>query len=375
MAKKAQEEKPASSNESKKVQAIIDAISKSRKTNHLLSSLDVPDWELVPLNDPELDALLGGGFAMGRMYSIESLFSGGKSTLILETIAKVLNKYPTKYAYLADVEGTLDREYAAYLIGEPWHEGRVIIDPSINGQEIVNTAIDLMESGAVAIIAIDSWAAIETPTEQKADEIGNQSVGALARFGTDVLKFLKNSAAQNNVLFLMANQLRVNITPMGARGNNASGGRAAVFYPDVRIELTKPNSKDDTRIATIIKSKTAAQVQATCTFSVVHNYGIDRIQSLVNYFIRCKSSWFLMGANKWYTIIDPETGEVLLKGQGEKFYDLLRNNSELLTRLCHAHSLPIIEARDFLQRKQQIAQIPATDIDNLISLEPAFDNH
>lgn len=359
--------------EAKKILAVFDSVSSKRKSNPLQLCTDVQDWEIVPTGDIELDLMLGGGFAMGRMYSIESLFSGGKSTLILETIGKVLKRYPNKFGYLGDVEGTLDKEYAEHIIGDPWREGRVILDTTISGQEIVNTLMDLMATDSLAIACIDSWAAIETPTEEKKEDIGDQSVGALARFGSDVLKYLKNEASYRNTLFLLANQLRVNITPMGARGEIPCGGKAPVFYPDVRINLQKPDPKKDGRIATIVKSKTAAQFMATGAFSVTHDYGLDRVKSLINYLTRVKSDW-LYASGAWFSIVDPETGEPLLKVQGDaNFTEALRGNKEILTKLTEAHDLPEIEVRDFLKRKQKINPNVTTVIGHEVE-EPDADN-
>lgn len=322
----------------------IDAIRAIQKANQkkykneasILTGLDdIPPIEVDGLNDPIVDKLLSGssdkgGFIRGGIIELSGGYSSGKTTLALEYLANMARLHPNSGVAFIDVEASLDKDYARHL-GVPIDSERFIYSRPKDGQEALTTTNNLIKTNMFSAVVLDSWASLVPPRQADADDIGNAGVGDLARLSSDALRIIKNSAAQTQTTFLILNQERVNMTPMGARGIKTTGGNAIEFYTDMRLRLFKPAKDKDDRILQITKSKSQAIPFTEASICISHGIGLDRIQSVLNYAI--DYGVIGTGGGGWLTWQNSLNEEVKIQGR-EKFATMFLENESIRNDLC-----------------------------------------
>ena len=287
----------------------------------------VEEVEVIPSGSLGLDIALGvGGYPRGRVIEIYGPESSGKTTLTLHAIAEC-QKMGGIAAFI-DAEHAFDRYYAEKLGIDI--ENLIISQPD-NGEQALEIADNLIRSGAIDIIVIDSVAAL-TPKSEIEGEMGDSKMGLHARLMSQALRKLTASISKTNCTVIFINQLREKIGVMFGNPETTTGGNALKFYCSVRLDIRRStqiknvNSEvlgNKTRVK-VVKNKVAPPFKLA-EFDIMYGTGISKLGEIidlgVNYDIIKKSgSWFSYDETKL--------------GQGrEAVKALLVDNPELMDEL------------------------------------------
>jgi len=189
----------------------------------------VEEVEIIPSGSLGLDIALGiGGYPRGRVIEIYGPESSGKTTLTLHAIAEVQRK--GGIAAFIDAEHAFDRFYAEKLGVDT--ENLIISQPD-NGEQALEIADNLIRSGAIDLIVVDSVAAL-TPKAEIEGEMGESKVGLHARLMSQALRKLTGTISKTNCTCIFINQLREKIGVMFGNPETTTGGNALKFYASVR---------------------------------------------------------------------------------------------------------------------------------------------
>ena len=287
----------------------------------------VQDVEVIPSGSIGLDIALGvGGYPKGRIVEIYGPESSGKTTLTLHAIAEA--QKAGGIAAFIDAEHAFDRFYAEKLGVDI---DNLIISQPDNGEQALEIADNLIRSGAIDIVIIDSVAAL-TPKSEIEGEMGDSKMGLHARLMSQALRKLTSSISKTKCTVIFINQLREKIGVMFGNPETTTGGNALKFYASVRLDIRRSTQIKDaggevsgnkTRVK-VVKNKVAPPFKAA-EFDIMYGEGISRIGEIldlgVEYDIIKKSgSWFSYGDTKL--------------GQGRDAVKiLLKDNPELLEEL------------------------------------------
>lgn len=290
---------------------------------------DKPNREIEAISTtcPSLDKALGiGGFPRGRIIEIYGQESSGKTTLALHVIASA--QKAGGLAAFIDAEHALDPSYAKKL-GVATDD--LLVSQPSSGEEALEIAEALVRSNEVAIIVVDSVAAL-VPQAEINGEMGDASMGLQARLMSQAMRKLTSVVSESNTCLIFINQLRDKIGVVWGSPTVTTGGKALKFYASVRIDIARIGQVKDGN-EKIIGSKTRVKIVKNkvgppfreCEFDIIYNHGIsiegDVIDSGVKSgVIQQKGSWF-------------SYGDVKL-GQGrEKVRELFQDNPELMAEI------------------------------------------
>ena len=313
----------------KALKLTLDKLDKTYGKGTVMKMGDRPDENVEAISSGSigLDLALGvGGYPKGRVVEIYGPESSGKTTLTLHAIAECQKK--GGIAAFIDAEHAFDRFYAEKLGVDI--ENLIISQPD-HGEQALEIADNLIRSGAIDMVIIDSVAAL-TPKSEIEGEMGDSKMGLHARLMSQALRKLTGSISKTNCTVFFINQLREKIGIMFGNPETTTGGNALKFYASIRIDIrrsTQIKSSDGavmgnkTRVK-IVKNKVAPPFKLA-EFDIMYGEGISKVGEIIDL---CVNAEIINKSGSWFSY------EGTKLGQGrDSVKALLKDNPDLCETL------------------------------------------
>lgn len=287
----------------------------------------VEDVDVIPTGSLGLDVALGvGGYPRGRVIEIYGPESSGKTTLTLHAMAEAQKK--GGIAAFIDAEHAFDRGYAEKLGVDI--ENLIISQPD-NGEQALEIADNLIRSGAIDIVVIDSVAAL-TPKSEIEGEMGDSKMGLHARLMSQALRKLTGSISKTKCTVIFINQLREKIGVMFGNPETTTGGNALKFYASVRLDIRRSTQIKDTNSnamgnktrVKVVKNKVAPPFKQV-EFDIMYGEGISKVGEIIDLGVDYE---IIKKAGSWFSYDDTKLGQ----GR-DAVKALLLDNPELMDEL------------------------------------------
>ncbi|MBJ6368210.1 recombinase RecA [Snuella sedimenti] len=295
----------------------------------------IVDVEAIPSGSLGLDIALGvGGYPRGRVIEIYGPESSGKTTLTLHAIAEA--QKAGGIAAFIDAEHAFDRFYAEKLGVDI---DNLIISQPDNGEQALEIADNLIRSGAIDIVVIDSVAAL-TPKSEIEGEMGDSKMGLHARLMSQALRKLTASISKTNCTVIFINQLREKIGVMFGNPETTTGGNALKFYASVRLDIRRStqikSSNGDvlgnkTRVK-VVKNKVAPPFKAA-EFDIMYGEGVSKVGEILDIAVDLE---VIKKSGSWFSYDDTKLGQgrdavkAIIKDNPELFEELEEKIKALL---------------------------------------------
>ncbi|MFT5102468.1 MAG: recombination protein RecA [Candidatus Latescibacterota bacterium] len=287
----------------------------------------IVEVDVIPTGSLGLDIALGvGGYPRGRVIEIYGPESSGKTTLTLHAIAEAQKK--GGIAAFIDAEHAFDRYYAEKLGVDI--ENLIISQPD-NGEQALEITDNLIRSGAIDIIVIDSVAAL-TPKSEIEGEMGDSKMGLHARLMSQALRKLTGSISKTQCTVFFINQLREKIGVMFGNPETTTGGNALKFYASVRLDIRRSTQIKDTDNAVlgnktrvkVVKNKVAPPFRMA-EFDIMYGQGISKVGEIIDIGVDFE---IIKKSGSWFSYDDTKLGQ----GR-DSVKSLLLDNPELMEEL------------------------------------------
>ena len=322
---------------------------------------DIPvNVEAISTGSLSLDLALGiGGVPRGRIVEIYGPESCGKTTLALHVVASA-QKNGGEAAYI-DVEHALEPAYARALGVDI---DNLLISQPDTGEQALEITEQLVRSGALDVVVIDSVAAL-LPRSELEGEMGESSVGVVARLMSQALRKLAGVVSKTGCIVIFINQLREKIGVMYGNPETTPGGRALKYFASVRIDMRRIETlKSGSEMignrtrAKVIKNKVAPPFKEA-EFDIIYGQGISKVGEIIDLAAKLD---LIEKAGAWYTV-----GEARIQGRdGVRNY--LEEHPEVMDKLeaeirANAHKLMTPQARKAAVAAGRAVDISAEDFD------------
>ena len=324
MAKEVESKADVNAAKLKALQATIDKIEKDYGKGTIMKLGDEPEWDVqvIPSGSVALDHALGvGGYPRGRIIEIYGPESSGKTTLAIHAIAQAQKN--GGIAAMIDAEHAFDRSYAQAL---GVNLDTLLISQPDNGEQALEIADNLIRSGAIDIVVIDSVAAL-TPKAEIEGEMGDNKVGLQARLMSQALRKLTANISKTGTCCIFINQLREKIGVMFGNPETTTGGNALKFYASVRLDVRRTTQIKDGEEALgnrtkvkVVKNKMAPPFKKA-EFDIVYGGGISHSGEVLDLGVELE---IIEKSGSWFSY----NGSRLAQGR-EAAKQMLKDNVEL----------------------------------------------
>jgi len=292
-----------------------------------MSDQAIVDVDAISSGSLGLDIALGvGGYPRGRVVEIYGPESSGKTTLTLHAIAEA--QKAGGIAAFIDAEHAFDRFYAQNLGVDI---DNLIISQPDNGEQALEITDNLIRSGAIDIVVIDSVAAL-TPKSEIEGEMGDSKMGLHARLMSQALRKLTASISKTNCTVIFINQLREKIGVMFGNPETTTGGNALKFYASVRLDIRRSTQIKDsdsnvmgnkTRVK-VVKNKVAPPFRLA-EFDIMYGEGISKVGEVLDLAVAHE---IVKKSGSWFSYEDTKLGQ----GR-DAVKSLIKDNPDLMDEL------------------------------------------
>ena len=313
----------------KALKLTLDKLDKAYGKGTVMRMSDAPviDVEVIPSGSLGLDIALGvGGYPRGRVVGIYGPESSGKTTLTLHAIAEA--QKAGGIAAFIDAEHAFDRFYAQNLGVDI---DNLIISQPDNGEQALEIADNLIRSGAIDMVVIDSVAAL-TPKSEIEGEMGDSKMGLHARLMSQALRKLTGSISKTNCTMIFINQLREKIGVMFGNPETTTGGNALKFYASIRLDIRRSTQIKDsegnvlgnkTRVK-VVKNKVAPPFRLA-EFDIMYGQGVSKVGEILDVAVEHE---IVKKSGSWFSYADTKLGQ----GR-DAVKQMIKDNPELMDEL------------------------------------------